>query len=65
MKSNGIYRKTSNIRCTKSQYSNVPRLGLQLSLRNILKPVVKNEDVVGAAPTTIYMSTKVRRILET
>ena len=47
------YRKISNIRRTKSQIFNVPRLGMQLSLRNILKPSVKveNEDVVGAAPT--------------
>ena len=31
------YRKISNIRCTKCQNLNVSRLGLQLSLRNILK----------------------------
>ena len=36
-----IYRKFSNIRCTKSQNLNVSHLGLQLSLRNILKPSVK------------------------
>ena len=50
---NPIYREISNIRRTKSQTCNVPRLGMQLSLRNILKPNVKveNEDVVGAAPT--------------
>ena len=29
------YRKVSNIRCTKCQNLNVPRLGLQLSLRNV------------------------------
>ena len=36
-----VYRKVSNIRRTKYQNSNVSRLGLQLSLRNILKPSVK------------------------
>ena len=36
-----IYRKISNIRRTKSQNLNVSRLGLQLSLCNILKPSVK------------------------
>ena len=35
------YRKIFNIRHTKSHKLNVPRLGLQLSLRNILKPGVK------------------------
>ena len=35
------YRKVSNIRRTKSQNLNISRLGLQLSLRNILKPGVK------------------------
>ena len=35
------YRKISNIRHTKSQNLNVSRLGLQLSLCNILKPSVK------------------------
>ena len=49
------YCKISNIRSTKSQNLNVSRLGLQLSLRSILKPSVENEveneDVVGAAPT--------------
>ena len=35
------YRKISNIRCTKFQNSTVSRLGLQLSLHNILKPGVK------------------------
>ena len=34
------YRKFSNIRRTKSQDLNVSRLGLQLSLRNMLKPSV-------------------------
>ena len=36
-----IYRKISNISLTKSQNLNVSRLGLQLSLHNILKPSVK------------------------
>ena len=49
------YRKISDIRCTKSLNLNVSHLGLQLSLRNILKPSVgwrlENEDVVGAVPT--------------
>ena len=35
------YRKVSNIRCTESQNLNVSHLGLQLSLRNILKPSIK------------------------
>ena len=35
------YRKLSNIRRTKSQNLDVYRLGLQLSLRNILKPSVE------------------------
>ena len=35
------YRKISNIRCTKIQNLNVSGIGLQLSLRNILKPSVK------------------------
>ena len=35
------YRKLSNTRRTKSQILNVSRLGLQLSLRNILKPSAK------------------------
>ena len=34
------YRKVSNIRRTKPENVNVSRLGLQLSLRNILKPSV-------------------------
>ena len=37
---NSKYRKISNIRRTKSLNLNVSRLGLQLSLRNILKPSV-------------------------
>ena len=45
------YRKISNIRRTKSQNLNASCLGSQLSLRNILKPDVENEDVVGTAPT--------------
>ena len=36
-----IYRKISNIRHTTSQNINVSRLGLQLSLCNIMKPGVK------------------------
>ena len=36
------YRKTSNIRRTKSQNLNVSRLGLQLSSHNTLKPSVCN-----------------------
>ena len=36
-----VYREISNISRTKSQTSNVSRLGLQLILRNILKPGVK------------------------
>ena len=36
-----MYRKIFNISRTKSQKSNVSHLGLQLSLRNILKPGVK------------------------
>ena len=39
--SKGTYRQVSNIRRTESQNLNVSRLGLQLSLRNILKPGVK------------------------
>ena len=35
------YCKHSDIRCTKSQNLNVSRLGLQLSLRNILKSSLK------------------------
>ena len=35
------YRKIYNIRRTKSQNSNISCFGLQLSLRNILKPGVK------------------------
>ena len=37
----GTYRKVSNIRRTKCQNLNASRLGLQLSLRNILKSSVK------------------------
>ena len=36
------YHQTSNIRCTKSQNLNVPRLILQLSLPNPWKPGVKS-----------------------
>ena len=48
-----IFRQISNIRCTESQNLNVSHLVLQLSLCSLLKPGVnlKNEDVVGAAPT--------------
>ena len=35
------YSKSSNIRHTNSQNLNLTRLGLQLSLRNELKPIVK------------------------
>ena len=35
------YHKISNISGTNSQNMNVPRLGMQLSLRNIMKPGVK------------------------
>ena len=35
------YRQVSNIKHTESQNLNVSRLGLQLSLRNVLKPGVK------------------------
>ena len=48
------YCQISKISGTKSQNLNVSHLGLQLSLRNILKPGVKmneNENIVGAAPT--------------
>ena len=38
---NKVYREHSNIWRTKSQNFNVSRFGLQLSLRNILKPGVK------------------------
>ena len=46
----GMYRKISNIRCSKSQNLNASRLVLQLLLRSILKPgcLVENEDIVGA-----------------
>ena len=36
-----IYRKIYNMRRTKIQNLNVSRIGLQLSMRNILKPSVK------------------------
>ena len=36
------YRKISNIRRTKSLNLNVPRLVLQLSLPNLMKPGVKS-----------------------
>ena len=68
--------KPLNIRRTKSQNLNVSRLVLQLSFAPSIKArcEVKNEDVVGAAPTgdapttsewsTILLATKVRLILE-
>ena len=69
-----IYRQTSNTRRIKFQNSNASRLVLQLSLPDPLKPCIKNEDVIGAAPTggapitsewsTILLHTKVRLILE-
>ena len=42
---------TSNISRAKSQNLNVSCLVLKISLPNPLKPCVKNEGVVGAAPT--------------
>ena len=72
-----MYRQFSNISRTQSPNINVSRLVLQLSLPNLLKPwcQVKNEDVVGAAPTgdapatsewsTILLPTKARLMLET
>ena len=36
-----IYRKISNMRCTKIENLNVSHIGLQLSMRNILKPSLK------------------------
>ena len=56
------YHQISNISCTESQYLNVSRLTLQLTLCNLLKPGVQNEYVVGAvltsaAPTTFQWST--------
>ena len=37
-----FYHKTPCISCTKSQYLNISRLVLQLSLPNALKPGVKS-----------------------
>ena len=46
------YRQISHIRRNKSQSLNDSRLVLHLSLPNLLKTgIVENEDVVGAAPT--------------
>ena len=47
-----LYRQTTNISLTKSQYINVSHLVWKLSLPNPFEPVVKskNEDVVGAVP---------------
>ena len=36
-----LYRQVSNISRTESPNSNISRLGLQFSLRNILQPGVK------------------------
>ena len=48
----GTYREISDARRTKSQNLNVPRLIVQFSLPNSLKPGIKlRMDVVGAAPT--------------
>ena len=65
-----IYRKTSNISRTKSQYINVFRLVMQLSLH--IEAMCSVENVSGAAPTgdapitsewsTILLPTKVRLI---
>ena len=53
------YLKTFNIGRTNSENLNVSRLVLELSSPNSLKAgfLVKNEDVVGAAPTTSVWST--------
>ena len=51
MRENFNYREISNISRTKSQNINVSHLVLQLSLPNPMKPGVRNEDVVGTAPT--------------
>ena len=73
---NNTYCKISNISHTKSQNLNDSRLVLQLSLPNPIQARcrVKNEDVVGAAPTgdapttsewsTSLLPTKVQLILE-
>ena len=45
------YHQIYNITRTKSKNLNVSRLVLQSLLLNPLKPGVKNEDVIGAAPT--------------
>ena len=71
-----IYRKISNISCTKSQNKNDSRLFLQLSLPNPLKPRVKlrmkmllEQRRQAYAPTTsewstILLPTKGQLILE-
>ena len=51
------YHQTSNIRHNKSQNLNVSRLVVELSLLDPMKPVVKNKDVVGAAPTDDALTT--------
>ena len=52
-----VYRKTSNIRGAKYQNFNVSRFVLQLSFAQSTEArcSVDNEDVVGAAPTGIWM----------
>ena len=56
------YYQVSNISHTKSQNWNVSRVILQLSLHNLLKPLVclcENEDVVGASPVGATPTTSV------
>ena len=72
-----MYRKISNISCTKSPNLKCfsPRLVVVCAQANEARCSVENEDVVGAAPTgdapttsewsTILLPTKVRLILET
>ena len=57
-----MHHKLSNISRTKSKNLNVSRLGMQLSLRNILNPGVKWRSVKWP---TIVLPTKVRLISET
>ena len=45
------YRQISNIRRTKYQNPNISRLVSSCRCLNLLKPCVKSDDVVGAAPT--------------
>ena len=68
-----MYRKVSNISCTKSQNLN-DSLAVVFALSIQVRCLVENEYVVGAAPTgdapttsewsTIWLPTKVRLILE-